>query len=446
MKIIIAGGGDVGTYLARMLYSGNHDIIVIDTNPEKLEYINIHFDLLTVKGSATSIRTLKEAGVKRSDLFIAITETEETNILAAILAKKLGTKKTIARIDNREYLNTSNRDHFHNLGVDSLIYPEILASKEIINLLKQTGTAKTFEFSGGQLSLFVLRLQENTAIINKTLIEVSADNQSYEYRAVAIHREGKTIIPRGNDRFCPRDLVYIITSQMGILNLMKYSGIKQHNIKNIMIMGGSRIGNKTAYSLEKHFNIKLLEIDKKKCFQLAENLNNTLVVNADGRNIEILKEEGIEKMDAFIAVTGNSETNILSCILAKKLGVKKTIAEIENIQYIDLAESMKIDTIINKKMIAASHIFGFTMNAEVKTVQCLTATDAEVLELVAHKNSKVTKQIVKNTKYPKGSIIGSVIRGKKSFIAKGDTQIIANDKVIIFALPKVIDKVASMFN
>ncbi len=446
MKIIIAGAGEVGQHIAKMLSKEKHDIIVIDSDKENLKNVDSHFDLLTINGSASSISVLKEAKIKSADLFIAVTNFEDVNIVSAILAKKLGAKKTIARIDKKEHLLLTNRQHFADLGIDLLICPEELAAKEIVGLLKQTGTTEIFEFSDKKLLLFVIKLDENASIINKTLVEAAKIDKTFNYRAVAITRNTQTIIPRGDDKFLINDLIYVITNKAGIKSLLKYSGKKRFHIHNIMIIGGSRIGRRTAKDLEYHFNIKLIEINKDKSPLLADFLEKTLVITGDGSNIDLLTEEGIKNMDAFIAVTGNSETNILTCLLAKKLGVKKTIAEIENIDYIDLAENIGIDTIINKKLITASHIFQFTMKAEVSSLKCLTGADAEVLEFVVHKNSKITKKTLKFMDFPEDAIIGGVVRGNNSYIAKGDTLIEEQDKVVVFALPSAIRKVEKFFN
>lgn len=446
MRIVIAGAGDVGTHLAKMLSANKHDIFVIDTDEDRLNNISSHFDVLTIQGSCTSFEKLKEANLKKTDLFIAVTHTEEINITAAILGKKLGAKKSIARINNYEYLFPANKAHFVSMGIDSLIYPQKLAAREIVNLLRQTGTTEIFNFSGGKLSLFVIKLAENAPIINKTLKEASEMTSHLDYRAVAITRDGKTLIPRGNDIFQANDHVYVITNQSGIHDLMQYSGKKKIAVKNIMIMGGSRIGLHTARELENQFNIKLIETSRRRCEYLSGTLKNTLVINGDGRDIELLEEEGIRNMDAFIATTDNSETNILSCLHAKRMGVKKTIAEVENIDYIDLADNIGVDSIINKKLIAASHISRFTMNAEVSNIVCLTGADAEVLEFVVNDNAKITKGNLKSINFPEDAIIGGIIRGKSSFIATGDCEIKSHDKVVIFALPSAIHKVAKFFN
>ncbi len=445
MRIIVAGASDVGTHLAKMLSNENHDIVVIDPNESNLKSLE-NLDIITFHGSATSFNVLKEANIKRSELFIAVTQSEDTNITAAMLGKKLGAARTIARIDNKEYLFHANKEYFQSIGVDHLIYPENIAVRELVNLVNQTGTVDFVDFTGGKLSLFAVKLNEESPLLNKTLNDTSILNSGYEYRVVAITRNTRTIIPRGNDVFESNDLLYIISSQSGIKELMKISGKEQYQTKNIMILGGSRIGIGASGQLESQFNVKLLEQDKEKCFKLAGILNNTLIVNGDGRNMNLLSEEGLPNMDTFIAVTGNSETNILSSLLAKQLGVKRTIAEIENFDYINLAENMGIDTIINKKIIAASRIFRYTRSREVTNVKCLTGTDAEVMEFVAKKGARVTKNKLNSVNFPKDSIIGGITRGKSSFIATGDTEIKPNDRVVVFALPSAFNKLEKVFH
>lgn len=446
MKIVIAGAGEVGSHLAKMLSNENHDIVLIDTNEDHLKAVGTNLDVLTFAGSATSINILQDTGIKKADLFIAVTQSEEINITASILGKRLGAQKTIARIDNQEYLLPANKEHFTSLGVDYMIYPERIAARKIVGLLQQTGTTEVVDFSGGRLSLFVIKLDQSAPIINKTLNEANSELSEMEFRAVAITRNSETIIPRGDDVFLPNDQVYVITNQAGIDDLMKYSGKEKFDVDNIMILGGSRIGKMAAKVLGSHHNVKLIEADRSKSYQLSNYLNNTLVINGDGRNIDMLMDEGLPKMDAFIAVTGNSETNMLSCLLASKMGVKRTIAEIENMDYIPLAENMGIDTVINKKLITASRIFRFTMTEEVSTIKCLTGTDAEVMEFVVKPESKAVTGKIKDLNFPEDSIIGGVIRGKNSFIAKGETEIQPFDRVVVFALPSAIFKVGKYFS
>ncbi len=445
MEIIIAGAGEVGTHLAKLLSKENHSITVIDKDAHKVHLLSSHSDVMGVVDNAVSFYVLKNAGIEDCDLFISVTENEETNITASILAKKLGAKKTIARIDNNEFLLEENKDIINELGIDSLIYPQKLASEEIIQLLKQTGSTETFDFSQGHLSLYTIKLEKGAPIIGKSLKEVSNESNDFDYRAIAIYRKSKTIIPNGKDIFQINDLVYVISNKSGVSSLMKSTGKEKIAIKNVMILGGSRIGKRTAKELQKKMNVKLIERDEEKSQELADVLNDTLVLNGDGSDTELLLEEGIKKMDAFIAVTDNSETNILSCLLAKRFGVKKTIAEIENIDFIDLAEDIGIDTIINKKLLAASKIYGYTISAEVSTVKCLTGTEAEVMEFIAHEGSKITNKPLAEVDFPSDAIIGGVTKGNISFIAKGDTIIEVNDRVVVFTLPEAIHKLEKFF-
>lgn len=445
MKIVIAGAGAVGTHLAKMLSHQDHDIILLDSDEEKLKEIDSHLDLLTIVGSSSSLHDLKEASVKKADLFIAVTQSEETNITSTILAKKLGAIRTIARIDNQEYLIPENKEYLKSLGVDELIYPERLASKEVINYLSRSGTRQMYEFSGGKLLLYGIKISSKSVIMDKTLAEVSQITGSADFRAVAIKRDDTTIIPRGHNRFSRGDLVFVVSKPESMEQVMLLAGKQKYDIKNVMILGGSRIGQKTAMELGKQMNLKLLEIDRDKSLKLADALPDTLVINGDGRDKELLKEEGIHKMDAFVAVTGNSETNILACLLAQKMGVKRTIAEVENIDYIDLADNIGVGTMINKKLLAASYIYRFTMDADVQHCKWLTVSDAEVVELVAKPGSKITRDKLKDIDFPEDANIGGIIRGEEGIIATGETQIQTNDKVVVFTLPSAIKKVEKFF-
>ncbi len=446
MRIIIAGAGDVGSHLAKMLTSENHDIVLIDIVEDKLRNIGSVHDLMTIHGSVTSISLLNDANIKKADLFIAVTGYEAVNINSCILAKKLGAKKTIARIDNPEYLFLSCKEIFASVGIDYMIYPEMIAANEVVGLLHQAGMTEIIEFSGGKLSMYVIRLTENAPIINKTLIEATDISKPLDFRAVAINRNTETIIPKGKDKFLVNDHVYVITNQTSVEDILKYSGVDQFDIKNIMILGGSRIGKRTAKQLGRQHNVKLIEINRQKAYELSNFLEHTLVIHGDGSSVDLLVQEGLPTMDAFVAVTGNSETNVISCMLAKQMGVKKTIAEVENIDYIKLAESMGIDAIINKKLITANKIFRFTITSEMSSMRRLIGTDAEVMEFVVKPGSKITENPLKDMNFPKDAIIGGVIRGKSSFIANGNTEIKSNDKVVVFALPSAVAKMSKFFN
>jgi trk system potassium uptake protein TrkA len=445
MRIIIAGAGEVGTHLAKMLSNENHEIILIDPEEARLKPIDSTLDVLTHEGSATSVKILQDSLIKKTDLFIAVTHSEDTNITSSILAKRFGAIKTIARIDNVDYLEPSTLEFFKSIGIDSLIYPELIAAREVLGLLHETGATDFMEFSGGKLTMHVQKLDEKAPILNKSLQEISEIHKTDQYRAVAIKRAGTTIIPRGNEHFKLGDLVYVISTHEGIDEMMKTSGKENFEAKSVMILGGSRIGKHIALYMQKACEVKLIDSDTRKCEDLAEILDNTLIINGDGRNVDLLEQEGITQMDAFIAVTGNSETNILSCLLAKKMGVKKTIAEVENMEYINLAENTGIDTIINKKISAASRIFRHTTNPNVTQVKYMTGTDAEVLEFNVPANSKITRGTLRSIDFPKDAIVGGGTRDGEPFIATGDTIIKANDKVVVFTLPTAYEQLSKYF-
>jgi trk system potassium uptake protein len=445
MRIIIAGAGEVGSHLAKMLSNENHEIIIIDPEDERLKPIESTLDVLAYHGSATSVKILQEVLQKKTDLFIAVTHSEDTNITSSILAKRFGALKTIARIDNLDYLDKLNLEYFKALGIDSLIYPELIAAREVLGLLQETGTTEYMEFSGGMLSMFVQRLDDKAPILNKSLEEVSITNKTDKYRAVAIKRADKTIIPRGKEQFQEGDLVFVISTREGIDEMMKTSGKESFEAKNIMILGGSRIGKHVALYMQKSCSVKLIDSDPERCASLAEILDNTLIINGDCRNIELLEQEGITKMDAFVAVTGISEINILSCLLAKNKGVKKTIAEVENMEYISLAENSGIDTIINKKISAASRIFRHTTNLNVTQVKYMAGTEAEVIEFNVPADAKITRGTLRSLDFPKDAIVGGGTRDGVPFIATGDTIIKAGDKVVVFTLPSAYDRLTKFF-
>lgn len=446
MKIVIAGAGEVGSHLARMLNANKHDIVVIDSDPKLLIDVSNVADVVTIEGDCTTFAILKRASVRKCDLFIAVNNEENVNVLAAVIAKQLGAKKTIARIDNNEYLEPSNVELFINMGIDYLFYPEQMAAQEVINLLGHMSTTEYVDFSGGKLSLAVFKLSVSSPFVGKSVAEVDEMMPDIPFRTVAISRDDNTIIPRGTDYFKEEDMIYIVTNREFIETIISYAGIVEQKVKNLMILGGSRVGVRIASALQDEINVKLVEYKQEKAYLLAEVLDKTLIINEDGRDMESMLEEGLSNMDAFVAVTGRSETNILAAMTAKRMGVKKVIADVENMNYIHLAESMGVDTIINKKLITASNIFRFTMNTDVQAVKYLVGCSAEVLEFIVKPNSPATKKVVKELDFPDQAIIGGVVRGDNVFIVNGDTQINAYDRVVVFALPAAASEVSYCFN
>lgn len=447
MRIIVAGAGEIGSHLAKMLSMEYHEITVISPDEESLERISGESDIITVEGISSSIETLQKARIANADLFIAVNPDSEQdiNIVSSILAKKLGAKKVTARINNEEYQKNENRILFTDLGIDSLFYPEKIAATEIVNLLKQNTASEFMNYSHGKLQLIVYKLEECSPMVDRTVAELRERTQNL-FRSVAISRDNKTIIPKSATRFKVGDVVYLVSKKEGMEQALSLSGKSKVSVRNLMILGGGRIGEMVAKAMEKQVeNIRLIDINPDKCAHLSEVLDKTLVINGDGRNSDLLMEEGLKDMEAFIAVTSSSETNILSCVVAKRMGISKVIAEVENFEYIKLAEEMGVDSVINKKLITAGKIFRFTLSNKVRSIKVLNGTDAVVLEFIVNTNSKITTGKLKDLHFPEEAIIGGFVRGNESFIADSESTIRPYDQVVVFANPEAVDKVDKFF-
>ena len=446
MKIIIAGAGEVGYHLAKQLSSEEHDISVIDIDAEHLSRTDASTDVMTILGSSTSIQVLGRAGVARTDLVVAVTSSESINITTAIVSKKLGAHRTIARVSSAEYIAEEQVEMFKSLGVDYLIYPEELASQEVVKLIERAAATDVLEFEEGKLSLIGLKLDKSVPVLRMTMKEAAEEYNTMNFRTVAIHRGMRTIIPRGDDIFLPNDQIFVITTPEGLDDIIKLSGKENTKIQNIMILGGGRIGRKTAKLLENSMNIKLIESDSDKTIDLADYLQKTLVIQGDGRDIDLLAQEGIIDMDAFIAVTDDAETNIITCLMAKHLGVSKTIAQVDNVDYIPLTQTIGLDSLINKKLTTANNIIRFIRKANILSLATLQGIDAEVLEYVVKPTSPITKSPIRKMKFPKNAIIGGFVRDNKGYIVDGDTEFKADDKVVVFSLPDAISKIEKFFS
>lgn len=451
MKIIIAGAGEVGSHLAKMLSGESNDITVIDPEIERLRTLSETADVITVNGNTTSLDVLKYAGADKADLFIAVnpSTSQDVNIVSAMLAKKLGSKKVTARVNNEEYLTYENKPMFSEMGIDLLFYPEKIAAGEIVELLKKNSSTDALDFGRGKLQISAFKLEEESEALDMKLIDFtnSISSEGVQFRVVAISRDGETIMPRFDTKFRYHDVVYLIATREGMSTLMNHLRKEDITVRKLMILGGGKIGEMVAKQISGQMDtLKIIERDRERCLALTEKLGSSVsVVNGDGRNTDMLLEESIKEFDAFVAVTDSSETNILACVAAKNMGVNHTIAQVENLEYIRLAEGMGVDAVINKKLITASRIFKLTLSNKVKFIKYMSGTAAQVLEYVVSPDSKVTKSILKELNFPKDAVIGGIIRGQEAFIAVGDTKIEAYDRVIVFAAPNAVKEVDKFF-
>lgn len=451
MKIVIEGAGQVGSYLAKMLSREANEIAVIDSDSARLSQLTAIADVVAVQGISSSVKVMKSAGVGTCDLFIAVNPFvhQDVNIVSAMIAKKLGAKKVTARLEDEEYLSPENKLMFKEMGIDLMFFPERIAAEEIGDMLKRSASTDSMDFAHGKLQMAVFKLEENSPLIDMNLSEFVAQtsDEGLQFRIIAIARGDDTIIPNVSTSFQYHDLVFTVAKREGMPVLMKFFGKDNIEVDKIMVLGGSEIAEQLAKTIGRQVSeIKIIEKDKERCLDLIGMLpSNVTVVNSDGRNSDVLAEEDIKSYDAFAALSGSDETNVLACVIAKKFGVERVIAQVENVEYIRLAEDLGVDTVINKKLLTAARMLKFTLSGKARTVKYMAGTKAEVLEYTVAPGSAITRGALKSVGFPRNAIVGGVIRGSDAFIAVGDTVIEAYDRVAVFALPEAVKEVDKFF-
>ncbi len=444
MRIIIAGAGEVGSHLAKLLSREEQDIVVIDPDNHRLANLDANYNLMTLKGNPISFKDLRQAGVEKCDLFIAVTPEETQNILACSIARSIGAQRTVARIDNFEFMSEEHQEYFTRMGVNALIYPELLAAQEIYTALHRTWVRQWFELHDGEIIILGVKLRDNAQIIGMQLKEFA--QIKHNFHVAAIKRRHETIIPRGDDVIKESDILYFATRKDHVDELIELCGKKTRRIKKLIIMGGSRIAIRLAALAGNEYDIKIIDNNIDTCRSLPERCPNCDIIHGDARDIDVLREEGIADTDAFIALSSSSETNILACLTAKEFGVAKSIAEVEDLQFISEAEGLNIGTIINKKLLASSKIFQLLLDTDSTTSKCLALADAEVAEIEAKPGSKITRSAVKNLSLPRGMTIAALIRDGKGMLVSGNTEVQPGDHVVVFCLSGSIHKVEKLFN
>ena len=446
MKIIIAGAGAVGTHLAKLFSQEHHDITLMDENPEKLEDLASDFDILTLPLSPSSISALREAEVDHADLFIGVTPDEAHNMTACMLASKLGAKKTVARVDNYEYTLPEHREFFRTVGIDSIIYPEMLAGQEILHNIKRSWIRQWWEVQNGALILLGAKLRRSAQILEQPLKDLCGPDSPYHI--VAVKRDDETVIPHGGDCLRDGDIVYFMTTPKYINYIRDLAGKEDYpDVQNVFIMGGGSTAVHLVNAMPDYMRAKIIEANPRRAERLNEVVHNnhTLIIHGDGRDLSLLEEEGIRKAQAFAALTENSETNILACLAAKRLGVRKTVAMVENTDYISMAESLEIGTIINKKTFAASHIYQMMLKADITSVKSLTVANADVAEFSVSPEARVVSHAVKDLGLPSTVTLGGLVRGGEGPLINGSTLIQPGDTVVAFCLAGGIKKLEKYF-
>ncbi len=446
MNIVIAGAGDMGYHLAEQLSYDNKDITLIDTDREVLDYVSSKLDVLTVQGDATSFEILQKANVSRASMVLAVTTSEKTNIVTAVLAKQLGAKRVMARVRNHSYLSEENTPYFKNLGIDNLISPTMLCSREIYNMIENSSFTEVFDFGGGKLNIVGITLDQTNPLVNQRIMDTKSNPIFEDIRIIAIVRDQKTIIPKGNTIIRNNDHVFFISNKKNTESILEVLGQEKMTIKNVMIIGGDDMAVTTALRLQDKFRVTLVNKDKERCKWLAEHLHNTLVINGDYKNVELLIEEGLEQMDAFLALTESSETNIIASLTAKNHGVYKTIAHVDTREYIHISHSIGVDSLINKKLVAANEITRFLKKGTVDAISGIYGVDAEFIQYSVNKVNRLTKFPLKEMHFPDTAIVAGVIRGDEVFIPDGDFQLNIDDKAIVLALPEARNVLEKLFH
>ena len=446
MRIIIVGAGEVGFHLAKILSQERHDIVVIDNNPEHVARVNESLDVMVVEGSGTELKTLKQAEASEADMLIAVTTVDEVNFTSCMLGGKLGVKKKIIRVNDPHFLSEPGGPSAEDFGIDLMIYPEGLAAQEIVRLIRRSAATEVLEFAEGRIQLIGIRLDQESPLLNKKLKDIVATYRNLPFRAVAIFRGIRTIIPTGEEVFKKGDQVFVISKTEMVQEMLQLAGKESQRLDKIMILGGSGIGRRVAEQLESEVSIKLIESGKTASAELADVLTKTMVIQGEGKDLDLLATEGIIDMDAYIAVTKDEENNIISCLMAKHLGVTKTIAHVEKLDYLPLANTIGIDALVNKKLSAANAILKFIRKGEIVSVATLHGVDAEVIEMIAQKGSAITKKPLRSVEFPEGAIIGCVVHDGNVEIPVGTTQIKPQDRVVVFTLPKSIRDVEKFFS
>lgn len=447
MRIIIIGAGEVGFHLAKTLSNDSHDVTIVDTDTEKCARVQDNLDVLVVEGSGASAGTLVAAGVKDADMIIAVSALDEVNIISCMLANQFGVRRKIARVRNPEYTLDNAVLKPGQLGIDLMINPEQATAEEIVSLVERSAATDVIDFASGKIQVIGIRLDPRAPIINKTLREVSEGIPDLKFRTVAISRQERTIIPSGEEYFRRGDQIFVTAKTESIPEVLKLCGKNDERLDKVMILGGSKVGRAVARLLERErdIDVRLIESNRDKSERVAEELKRTLVIHGDGTDIDLLAAEGLIDMDAFIAVTDDEETNIIACLLARHIGVRRNIAMVSRAEYVPLMPTIGLDAAVDKRRITANAIARFIRHGEIVSVATLRGTGAEVIELVVQPDSRIVGRPLRRAKIPEGVIIGAVARGDQVFVPVGETVLQPEDKVVVFTVPQARESLEKLF-
>jgi len=446
MYIIIIGAGDVGYNLAKTLCYERHDVVIIEKGYEAYNRAADSLDAQVIHDNGCSFTVLEKAGVENADLLVAVTDSDEANLLAGMMAKQYHVGKTVVRVKNREFLRSDSPVNAQKLGIDLIIHPESIAAHGAVRLLRQSVATDIIEFAGGEIILMGIQLDKNTPILKRRLIDLAQDYRHLAFRTVAIQRKDITRIPHGQDVLLENDRIFVTIPKDRIAEVLQITGKENIKLENIMILGGGQVGYLVARELERNHNIKVIESNQDKSENLAEKLRKSLVIHGDGRDLNLLALEGIIDMDAFIALTGDDETNLIACLMAKHLQVPKIISLINKVEYSPIIPTIGINSYISKQLLTVNQILKFIRRGDIVNVASIPGITAEAIELIPKPGSKVTTKPLAELKFPRDAIVGAVMREHEFLIPTGETQLQPGDQVVLFAMPAAIHEVEKLFN
>lgn len=443
MKITIVGAGRIGVHLSKYFADEQQDVFLVDSNPKNLTILESDFNLRTYCGEPTDFETLREANSENADIFVAVTANTAENLVACSMAKSMGAKRTIARVERYNYLMPSNAPVVKRMGVDHVVFPDFLAAQSIISSLEHAWSKDWSEFEGGAIIMVAVEVTERSKIQGYQLKDLFTENRSLHVSA--LRRNHRTIIPHGNDRILPEDILYVTATSPGLDKIKDLISIEPLTVKKVLLMGGSTVSELIARTSYKKFSCTIIEKDRERCHRLMESCPGSEIICGDGSELDVLEEAGIRKSDAFVALTDNTESNILSCLTAEDLGVKKNIAEVEKEQLIEKAESFRLDTIINKPIITANAIFQLILDANIDSSKCFVLPDADVARITVKTGSFLTKGKVKDLRLPMEVTLAGLIRDGKGEMVTGMTQFLPGDTAIVFCMAGALKRVENLF-
>ncbi len=448
MRVVVVGAGEVGFHLAQRLSEEHQDVVVIDSDPERVEHAAQQLDAQTLLGNGAALSVLRRASVRNAAMLLAVTSQDEVNLVACLAAKRLGVSYTVARISNPDYYETDSVLSREQMGIDLVVNPERECARETFLLLQNAAFTQVAEFAGGRVQLVGLRVRDGAPVAGRSIRELrEVFEGGYHYVTAAIVRNGQSLIPKPDDTIEADDLIYLIAPTSELDEVPPLAGYDRFTLKRVMIAGGSEEGLFIAQLCEQQgVECTILDRDRRRCVELAEQLPKSLVLHADATDLELLEMEGVSGVDGFVASTGNDETNLLSSLLAKEAGARKVLSLVHKFEYLKLVPAVGVDASVSPRIAAVNAILRRIRRGRVMTVASLSGIEAEAIEFVVGENCPIAGKALKDVAFPKEGVVGTILRDGEIILPRGADVMQPGDDVIVFAMPEAIPEVEALFD